>query len=307
MNRRDKWKANLRKTNEKLRSLGFTEAREKQFLFLKSVKPTHEGHTFTIMFFADMRAKKYYYRNLPYCWVFDPLTKEDGSKPAPEWIVNRFEREMLMELKEAGIETDEHDYFDQYLITIEDGFCKKCGLDFKDDGFYCGECAKEVEREKEEQAGIRKGREFASLRVLYDGLVQSCQLCSIKLTNKSWLLSKFREYEIGPVDEMIPHHIRYSPPEIMMPVCRSCHAKIELGSDPEYTKYRAVDKRPPIGYRRKTKDVLCSKCGIKCRVDLGHPDDESYTCYKCRRKGNTLQKRRSYPRTAWEVRAFRAK
>ncbi len=301
----------LREKNKKLRLLGFVEAKKKQFLFLKTLRQTHNDREYKIIFFADLRAKNYPYRTLPFCWAYDPLTEELGSKGAPDWILNRIERTMLMEMEEAGIETDEHDYFSEYLAAIEDGFCKKCRLDFKDNGLHCVDCAIDVKKENAEKAKKRLEKEIVTLRVMYEALIPSCQFCNVKLTDKSWLMNKFREHEIGPISEMIPHHIRYGTPEITMTVCRSCHAKIELGSDPAYTKYRAIDKRPTN--RRKTKDVRCGTCGKRCRVELDFPKGELHNCYTCRRKKNTQmktvkRKTRSYSsRTAWAVRAFRAK
>jgi hypothetical protein len=62
----------------------------------------------------------------------------------------------------------------------------------------------------------------------------ACSICGIKLA-----VGHFDESYYSKTD----HHVSYFP-EVKMPVCAGCHAKIHHSNGPEYQKYRPPTKRP---------------------------------------------------------------
>jgi hypothetical protein len=249
----------MREINRKLQLLDFEMVRNKPFLFRKNFRFTHDCQEHTIIFFADMRAKENPWMDLPVCWTWDP------NDAAPSWLVNRIEKHQLEIFQENGILSSDSTDFD-----CEDGFCKACGANFMDDGWYCPDCTT-----------ARELKHIEQLREKYVTISDIC-LCGAKLTKDGFLLNEFRKYEIGPAKELVLHHTSYNSNRTM-PVCASCHNRIEHSSDPEFAKYRAKDKRP--GRVRKTVDTVCFSCGENMRVLKDeYQVGQSYDCYRCQIK-----------------------
>ncbi|MHA1862453.1 MAG: hypothetical protein ACTSWA_01690 [Candidatus Thorarchaeota archaeon] len=267
----------LRERATKLSMLGYIQSRKKPFLHFKEFHREVQGKEYEILFFADMRVKKYPYLEVPFCYVYDP---SDG-KDVPLWLTNRIEREMLEELFEAGMETDSLHDFSLYRETVRDGICKLCGIDFEDDGALCKTCSKDRKKEEHQKT-------LTKLQELYENLPHSCKKCGVKLTDRHDLRRQFEEYNIGHAEEMIRHHLQYEP-EVIAPMCRSCHAKIHLVQDPDYSEYLPVDKPRK---NRKTVDMKCEKCGKQIRVKKQNIDSRPHICGECKKETESLKKQR---------------
>ena len=80
----------------------------------------------------------------------------------------------------------------------------------------------------------------------------------------------------------IEHHTDYKNNKCMV-ICKSCHAKIHFSSDPNYTKYRPVDKRNV--QKKKYKLAKCSGCDGKVRVNIDENiKDINHFCSNCKRR-----------------------
>lgn len=158
---------------------------------------------------------------------------------------------------------------------MQDGICKTCRIDFQGERYYCSSCDKKFEEWRRNK--IRQKYEILAI----------C-FCGVRLTKDSLFIHQVREYDVGPIKQLVTHHTSYSPEETM-PVCSSCHSKIEHSKDPEFKQYKAKDKRPK--YIRKTIDVWCDSCRGKTPVHRDvFEEGASYECTKCRKKREREEK-----------------
>jgi len=107
----------------------------------------------------------------------------------------------------------------------------------------------------------------------------NCTICGVKLFNFYDLVSDYTfhlEYrkcihrELGPQiweffyqhypfwdkdkQSKVKHHVDYKK-DISIFVCTSCHSKIHTSSDPKYTKWKPVDKRPKKDQHKLGRNV----------------------------------------------------
>lgn len=186
----------LLKCAKTLLKLGYQESRSKPNLFFCRCPDK------SITFFADMRGRK----DLPIWKNPEPtLWAVLNRKGIPFWKQRRIVRRHIVllnkhacpfslydswkmcylafsdrELEKAGMESrfeemTKFGYNGRYLYSNEDGYCKKCGKDFQDEGLLCPEC-KEL-------------REFAAQEV--------CELCG------------------KPHKGLIRHHVQYEPERVL--------------------------------------------------------------------------------------------
>ena len=163
--------------------------------------------------------------------------------------------------------------------------CAKCGISIDYDipfrfisevdieeeppDYYCSQCT--LENKIDKFADIFENN-------------QQCSICK-KICVSQEYLDELKEmlimdFEIFTAKEIVPHHTNYES-DTTIPVCTSCHAKIELSTIPEYKKYRSVDKRPD---KRKFKLVPCgNNCGKRAKVKISDfKEDKKYYCSKCK-------------------------
>jgi len=168
----------------------------------------------------------------------------------------------------------------------EDGYCKVCGKDFQESGFYCSEkCALKVK--------FVEQRRYAKKLV---GNAPTCEICTMKILANEYdysvLVAIYPQYKNKCiVSKAIEHHTSYEE-DITMRVCASCHAKIHQSN--EWSEYTPVDSRPK--QHPKTKLVNCSCCNNKARVDYdaSKNDIENAICSRCRSKAMLPRKGLKY-------------
>jgi len=158
-----------------LMNLGFYESKAKPNLFL--VENKSQG----FVFFADMRGTD----EVPIWQDTRPLIFIKSKKRIPDWRRKRLLDRFINRLSDEDCEC-RLSHYDNFLI--ENGYCKFCGKDFFDEGYYCSE---ECEKGEEE---------------IYQ---DHCAVCGKDLNFKN----------------VINHHVNYKE-EKTIPVCRSCHMKI---------------------------------------------------------------------------------
>ena len=268
---------------ERLIRAGYKESKKKPLLFYKPTKDC--------TFFADVRGTE-----IVPIWVdSSPLFYVRFTNDYPNWKKGRIINSEIGRLKEKecrvrlyveyGDDDDESTGYDgsdgfwNERVNYgweEDGYCKVCGKDFQDSGFFCSEkCALKVK--------------FMEQRRYANNLVDNapiCEVCNRKILANEYdynvLVAIYPQYKDKCiVSKTIEHHTSYED-DITMIVCASCHAKIHQSN--EWCEYTPVDSR--LKQHQKTKLVNCSCCNNKARVDYYASKDEieNAICSRCRSK-----------------------
>jgi hypothetical protein len=184
------WNRMLR-TGQKLAELGYQESKSKPNLFY--------AKTDGVAFFADLRGTK----QMPIWDDARPYFYWEPNPEFPPWKCRRLVRQEYSRLgiNECKVRLSFYFYKDPLfegssssvdeensVFDCDDGFCRKCGKDFQDEGSFCSEeCEKEY----------------------HESLKATCAVCGKKID-----FSKEEE-----------HHISYKP-EMTAWVHKGCHGKI---------------------------------------------------------------------------------
>lgn len=163
---------------------------------------------------------------------------------------------------------------------IEDGYCKVCGKDFEDGGFYCSEkCALNVK--------LIEKRIYA--KKLFDN-APTCEVCKMKILanghDYSVLVAIYPQYKNKCIvsKAIEKHHTCYEK-DIIMVVCKSCHTKITQSK--EWCEYTPVDSRTKQHPKKKLVPCNCYGCENKARVNYNatKTEIENAICSECKRRG----------------------
>lgn len=182
-----------------LKRNGFRESKTKPNLFYKINKSQ------VLIFFADMRGTDI----IPIWNDTRPLFFIKLLKKCPKWKKNRVSNNFMKFLSSEGCECRLS--FEDHSDEDEDGYCKLCGKDFRDKGYYCS---------KECEKGISE---------TYQG---HCAICGKDLN----------------FNNFINHHLNYEEKKTIR-VCRSCHAKIHKSGN--FTFLKPDEKESKNYYKPK--------------------------------------------------------
>ena len=208
-----------------LTQCGYVEAKKKPNLFYRNAPGC--------VFFADMRGTE----DVKIWEDTRPLHSVLFSKSLPKWQMRRIRKQELEMLFESGClcrlsfyfphsesEFEETGVFldqESGLFLWPDGYCRYCGKDFRDEGWYC---TTECER----------ADDFASL--------PACAACGVKV----------------PRQQQIRHHVSYNPEKVVI-VHASCHQRIHRTSEHPELQPSAEDIREY--YRRVRATVSSNSGG----------------------------------------------
>ena len=306
----------LRVRNRVLRELGYIEARDKPFLFYRTLVVQYEGKETNCVHFADMRAKKYARRFGPSLPIF--YSKFDDS--IPSWFCTRVEnseieilhsRSIPLTLYVSGTMMVNAGEVSEYMEWCEEGYCKICKENFLEQGNLCKECsiqelADVIESLPECDVCGKKLIQSDSDVIIYREPMVSY---SYARYTQQELTSAHERYGLPDVRRLARHHIDYTN-DITIPVCYSCHGKITARKDESLSKYWPKDSPKD---RKRYKYVNCFDCSGRTRVPIGFtykpprksdpsPDgtvqltlddgtpilivQKPPLCYKCKRKRN---------------------
>lgn len=222
---------------KRLINLGYVESRRKSNLFY--VK-TEDGD----IFFADMRGTE----EVPIWESPRPLFYWRISSTKRKWLITRivkqeykrlvdgkcYPRLSFYQITDADNPLSRLDY--EYAEgcfrdETEDGYCKECGKDFRDNGLYCCEECK-AKAEKKQGNEYRK-RAYA--RLLRERKAITCSLCG-------------RHPDIldeETLEQFVKHHTSYEPEETIT-LCRSCHQKLHKSGVAKGKPKPKQDKMPSM-------------------------------------------------------------
>lgn len=282
----------IKVNEERLIRAGYKESKKKPLLFYKPIKDC--------TFFADMRGTK----DTPIWKDTSAVFYVKFTNNLPDWKKNRIIKIEIERLEKniyfarnisgfygPNYEDDEDDPSTWYDGSDgfwnervnygwkEDGYCKVCGNDFQDSGFYCSEkCASKVK--------LKEQRRYA--KELIDN-APTCEVC------KRMILANEDDYSVlvaiypqdknkCVVSKAIEHHTSYEE-DITMMACASCHAKIHQSN--EWCEYTPVDSRTRQHPKTKLVPCNCYGCKNKARVDYTatKKEIEKAICHKCKSKG----------------------
>lgn len=254
-----------------LEQCGYFESKRKPNLFYRKIS---DG-----IFFADMRGT-----NQIKIWKDPrPLFYFKNNLNTPYWKRNRLMEEEIkrMENMKCHIrlsyeESDIDEWFDRYESAspdfqedmrinqdkTENGFCKECGLDFQDSGYYCSETCREYARKK------------ALARYLNS--LPFCSVCGKKIVAYRETRKKLEDtFGLDLKSKGVEHHISYKDDKTIV-VCASCHSKIHHSKESSYASFKPESKRPDT--KREYKFGTCVKCGGKAKISA----TDECVCYRCR-------------------------
>ncbi|MGV9170299.1 MAG: hypothetical protein ACOC38_10215, partial [Promethearchaeia archaeon] len=194
----------------------------------------------------------------------------------------------------SSIASDFPDYLPWHsvrnFIPDQDGFCKICGKDIQNSGFWCSDsCREKFLDEIQTHHVIRLMRKIRRLPI--------CTCCGVYVTNDKWLIEQASLNNLPEVKNKRGHHLNYEEDETIT-VCASCHASIHHSDKEEFEEYKPEDEKKDA---RKCKLIPCSDCDGKTRVPVEYKD-ETGICYKCRQKREREKSKskkirsRGYPR-----------
>lgn len=229
----------------------YIESRAKPNLFYKKED--------SLIYFADMRGVS----EEP-IWIDPrPVFYWRSANGVPNWQVNRqIKKEIdkfqfLSPISKISASESSKGLGGEVDKSDEDGYCKLCGKDFRDNGYYCShEC------------------EWKAQRALIERVVPRCSTCNrlIVVTNNE--MKYFTDSE-ATVSEVIRHHISYKDGKTVT-VCASCHQKIHKSND--FPELKPIDARPK---GRKLKRRKCARCGTEFQPKN---NAQSYCSEECKRK-----------------------
>ena len=126
-----------------------------------------------------------------------------------------------------------------------------------------------------------------------------CNICKKNVIPKEFK-KELEKYCIDDLKNFVfssieAHHTHYEK-DIKIDICAKCHKKIHSSKNPEFDKYKPVDKREDA---KKTKKRLvpcsnnnCSKKTLVLRE--GYNEYEENYCYKCRKKIKRTFRKKNY-------------
>lgn len=237
-----------------LSQYGYVESIKKPNLFYREDKETKA------VFFADMRGSN----NHPIWDNPTPIVYAKFPNNMPLWKRNRLSKQELNKLPDCVIYRDDvigiFDIWgdikeDQYIL--EDGYCRICGRDYQDNGFFCSnECKKEARRIVLTQILDQSDKCYICKKIFIDLPFGGYYLSEPNRGNMDiYDLKNYLNIDIDDIENElkkefgdikieanpIKHHISYRENETIL-VCRSCHAKIHRSNLEEFKKFKPIDK-----------------------------------------------------------------
>lgn len=275
----------IKVNEERLIQAGYKESKKKPLLFYKPTKDC--------TFFADVRGTEI----VPIWADSSPLFYVRFTNDYQNWKKGRIINSEIGRLKEKEIRVrlyveysdddestgyDGCDGFWNERVNYgweEDGYCKVCGKDFQESGFYCSEkCAFKVKFVEQRRCAKK----------LIDN-APTCEICKMKILANEYdysvLVAIYPQYKNKcVVSKAIEHHTSYEE-DITMRVCASCHAKIHQSN--EWSEYTPVDSRTKQHPKTKLVPCNCYGCKKKARVNYNatKTEIENAICSECKRMG----------------------
>jgi len=192
---------------------------------------------------------------------------------APKWKRNRFTREEWNRLNVKGCPVEisggsypNDDYIllkeeDQIENYEEDGFCKGCLKDFKEDGYFCSdECR-------------NKALKMYLARLINKAPI--CEHCKKRILDPE---EGKRVKELLNEDVAIiahQHHVSYKDNRTVT-LCASCHSKTHHSNDSSFEELKPDSKRP----QKEPYYCKCEICGRNAKI---RKDVKKQLCRECRK------------------------